>query len=88
MIYVGCGTFIAGVPATHLTADQTAQYGGVDVLIGTGLYVMEDSNGTTISSGGNAGNQVASEDPDWQGSDAGNSSGGNEDPASTRGDVE
>jgi hypothetical protein len=45
--YIGNGSFVVGVPATNLTAEQVAQYGGIDALTRSGLYVKEDDHGVT-----------------------------------------
>ncbi len=48
MRYVGDGSFIVGVPACDLTEAEAAQYGGVDALAATHLYVQDDHPGEPI----------------------------------------
>ena len=46
--YLGEGNFIIGVPARDLTPVEAAQYGGVDALAATGLYVQDNQPGEPI----------------------------------------
>ena len=84
--WTGAG-FIPGIPACDLTQEEADKYGGVEYLISTRIYVQEVNDGTSSISG-NARHQVPSENPDWSGDDAGDSSHTNEDSSGTRGDVE
>jgi len=84
--YVGNG-FIPNIPACDLTAEEVEKYGGLEYLLRTRLYVQEVSDGITRVTG-NTGNQVPSENPDWSGDDAGDSSPTNEDTSSAGGDAE
>lgn len=46
LVYIGEGAFIPGVPARDLTGDEVELYGGVEQLLESGLYVIqEDNNG-------------------------------------------
>jgi hypothetical protein len=40
--YVGEGDFLIGVPARDLTADEAVEYGGVERLVASGLYSVDD----------------------------------------------
>ena len=46
--YVGEGAFIVGVPARDLTEAEAVQYGGVEALTATRLYVQDDGPGEPI----------------------------------------
>jgi len=48
MRYLGDGSFIVGVPARDLTEAEAAQYGGVDALAATGLYLHDEYPGDPI----------------------------------------
>ena len=43
--YTGAG-FVVGIPARDLTDEEIEQYGGVEVLLQTGLYVVEEQRRT------------------------------------------
>ncbi len=34
---------LAGIPGRDLTAEEAAEHGGIDWLVGTGLYVLVES---------------------------------------------
>ena len=36
--YIGMGSWMYGIPAKDLTAEKVEKHGGVEYLVGTGLY--------------------------------------------------
>ena len=36
--YIGMGSWMYGIPAMDLTAEEVEKHGGVEYLVGTGLY--------------------------------------------------
>ena len=36
--YIGMGSWMYGIPAMDLTAEEVEKHGGVECLVGTGLY--------------------------------------------------
>ena len=36
--YIGMGSWLYGIPAKDLTAEKVEKHGGVEYLVGTGLY--------------------------------------------------
>lgn len=45
--YIGKGTFLKGVPACDLTTAQAKQYGGLDWLLASGLYIENQPKAKT-----------------------------------------
>ena len=50
MKYIGMGSWMYGIPAKDLTSEQVEKHGGVEYLVGTGLYevVQKESEEETI----------------------------------------
>lgn len=40
--YVGEGDFLIGVPARDLNEAETLEYGGVELLVASGLYMVDN----------------------------------------------
>ena len=49
--YIGMGSWMYGIPAKDLTAEEVEKHGGVEYLVGTGLYevVKRKKGKTTVS---------------------------------------
>jgi len=46
--YIGLGSWMYGIPAKDLTAEEVEKHGGVEYLVGTGLYIVEDEEFDTM----------------------------------------
>ena len=48
MKYIGMGSWMYGIPAKDLTSEQVEKHGGVEYLVGTGLYEVVQKPKKTI----------------------------------------